>query len=69
MKRKYYFGNNPNNADYDPNVPVGWNQWDAEEVEENIIEEEKEEGKLGDNSSLLFKIKCGENENKCEDNR
>lgn len=42
MTRKYYFGNNPNNGDYDPNIPIGWNKWDAEEVLENIREEENE---------------------------
>lgn len=26
---KHYSGNNPNSPDYDPNIPIGWNKWDA----------------------------------------
>ena len=36
---KYYFGNYPNSANYDDNVPIGWNKWD--EIEP--IEEEQED--------------------------
>ena len=25
---KYYTGNYPNSANYDPNIPVGYNKWD-----------------------------------------
>ena len=46
---KYYFGNNPGSANYDPNIPVGWNHWDASEInydedwEEEDIEEPEED--------------------------
>jgi hypothetical protein len=41
MTPKYYFGNYPNSASYDDNVPIGWNKWDAEEIEfEEIIDDE-----------------------------
>jgi hypothetical protein len=44
MTPKYYFGNYPNSANYDDNVPIGWNKWDAEEIEfEDIIEDEEPE--------------------------
>lgn len=40
---KYYFGNYPNSPDYDDNVPIGWNKWDApepREEEEECIDDE-----------------------------
>lgn len=40
MIPKYYFGNYPNSTDYDENIPVGWNKWDAEEI---YIKEDSEE--------------------------
>jgi len=50
MKRNkpFYSGNYPNSPNYDPNLPLGWNKWDAMEAEDDIeedeeIEEEKEE--------------------------
>ena len=39
MTPKYYFGNYPNSANYDDNVPLGWNKWDAEEIEFEDVEE------------------------------
>jgi len=35
-----YLGNYPNSTNYDPNIPIGWNKWDAMEAEEEIEEEE-----------------------------
>ena len=42
MKRKapFYTGNFPGSANYDPNLPTGWNKWDAMESEDDIEEEE-----------------------------
>lgn len=34
MIPKYNFGNYPNSADYDNNVPIGWNKWDEPEIED-----------------------------------
>lgn len=31
MTPKHYFGNYPNSSGYDPNIPIGWNKWDAME--------------------------------------
>ncbi len=51
-KKKHYFGNYPGSSSgYDPNVPYGFNKWDAEDEidteddkqEENINDEENEE--------------------------
>jgi len=48
MPKKYYFGNYPNSSDYDPNIPIGFNKWDAmecdseEETEEDIPDENEE---------------------------
>lgn len=39
MTPKYYFGNYPNSASYDDNVPIGWNKWDAEEIDFEDVEE------------------------------
>lgn len=54
-RKKYYFGNYPNSSGYDPNVPIGYNQWDDDnyadetenntESEENIPDEESVENK------------------------
>ena len=54
-KKKYYFGNYPNSYGYDPNIPIGYNQWDDDnyadetendtESEENIFYEESVEKK------------------------
>ena len=47
-KRKFYSGNYPNLPGYDENLPIGWNQWDAAEVEEDQdeqIHDEKDEEK------------------------
>ena len=38
---EYYFGNYPNSANYDDNVPIGWNKWD--EPDHEPIEEEPDE--------------------------
>lgn len=46
-KRRFYGGNYPNSLDYQDNVPIGWNKWDAEqvrdEIEEDIPDEEEPE--------------------------
>ena len=39
-KRKFYSGNYPNLPGYDENLPIGWNQWDAAEVEDELEEEQ-----------------------------
>ena len=41
MKRKkpFYIGNYPNSPNYDPNLPLGWNKWDAMESEDELDEE------------------------------
>ena len=36
MTPKHYMGNYPNSANYDPNIPIGFNKWDAEEIEDRI---------------------------------
>lgn len=41
-KRRYYFGNYSNSADYNDNVPIGWNKWDAEDAYETNLEEDIE---------------------------
>lgn len=56
-KKKYYFGNYPNSYGYDPNITIGYNQWDDDnyadetendtESEENILDEESVENKNG----------------------
>ena len=35
-----YLGNYPNSANYNDNIPIGWNKWDFMEHEEEIEEEE-----------------------------
>lgn len=39
MYKQRYLGNYPNGANYDPNVPIGYNQWD-----DNNDEETEDEG-------------------------
>jgi len=47
--RKHYFGNYPNSSDYDPSIPIGWNKWDAMEVDEgNEPDEEIDEPEMED---------------------
>jgi len=44
MPPKYYFGNYPGSPNYDPNLPPGWNHWDAEEVYDgNDIRDDKDD--------------------------
>jgi hypothetical protein len=51
--KKHYSGNNPNNSNYDPSLPIGYNKWDAQEVDsenENEPDEEiedEDEGNYG----------------------
>lgn len=40
---RWYGGNNPNSYDYDPNVPIGWNRWDANEQDEIEPDEDIDE--------------------------
>lgn len=43
MYKQRYLGNNPNGANYDPNVPIGYNQWDDDNYdEEEEVEPETE---------------------------
>lgn len=32
MANKVYFGNYPNNRNYDSSLPIGFNHWDASEI-------------------------------------
>lgn len=52
-KKKWNFGNNPNNRDYDPSLPIGWNQWDDEEPDEKNDNEEICEDKDEDNDNEI----------------
>ena len=51
MKRKkpFYSGNYPNSPNYDPNLPLGWNKWDAMEAEYDFDDEELETENTNDN--------------------
>ncbi len=40
MTRKWYSGNYPSSADYNPNIPIGYNKWDAMECDEDNDEED-----------------------------
>jgi hypothetical protein len=43
-KRKFYSGNYPGSlSGYDPNVPTGFNKWDAEDDGANYSDDEPEE--------------------------
>lgn len=48
--RKHYFGNYPNSVDYDANVPIGFNRWDAEEYEYENEDLEPDDTDLDDKS-------------------
>ncbi len=43
MTPKHYFGNYPNSADYDDNVPIGWNKWDDMEADDDSNEPTEDE--------------------------
>lgn len=45
---KVYLGNNPNSREYNPNIPVGDNKWDREEVERQNEERLEDDGSLDD---------------------
>jgi len=38
-----YFGNYPNHANYDPNIPIGMNKWDELDDETEELEEDEHE--------------------------
>lgn len=40
---KHYFGNYPNSAEYNDNIPIGWNKWDAEEGPKDVEEDDDED--------------------------
>lgn len=40
---KIYLGNYPNSANYNDNIPIGYNKWDAMEYEDERDEEPEEE--------------------------
>lgn len=47
-KKNLYLGNNPNSANYDPNIPIGYNKWDeleswGDEDDDIAIEEIEDE--------------------------
>lgn len=42
-KKNLYLGNNPNSANYDPNIPIGYNKWDEQENWGDEDDEEDEE--------------------------
>lgn len=45
---KVYFGNFPNSRNYDTNVPIGYNQWDASEFYGEDYLGEKEDNDPGE---------------------